>query len=182
MFRERAKHASLQLEPGDPRPSQVSEPIESGTPSDIPSNTPRNGSKENIALQSGAIAGIAIGGSAILILAALLIFFCRRRNRSGLITREVTDRARRRHQNSDLPVSEAHDTGRGNGYSTRWEPGEQPEGDQGYYSHRKPSPMLPMPGSSPTPLSHQGTGTYTYPFSPEAMGYAHDYIRTGSHL
>lgn len=182
MFRERAKHAGLQLEPGDPRPSKVSEPIESGAPSDTPTNTPGNGSKEAIARQPGVIAGIAVGSAAILILAILLVFFCRRRNRASLVAREVKDSSHRHHPDSAPPASEAHDTGRGNRYPPPWTPGAQPEGDQGYYSHRQPSSMPPMLGSSPTALSHHGTATYSYPFSAEAMGHASSWNGTGSHL
>ncbi len=74
-------NATLQLVPGENFPTEGSTttsavPTATSTPSAPPSNTNNGGSS---GLGPGPIAGIAIGGAAVVILAAALIYLCGRR-------------------------------------------------------------------------------------------------------
>lgn len=66
-----AERAQYQLEPGEPFPSETSLPR--------PPGAGGSGDEGGSSLSAGAIAGIAIGGAAVLILAGALIYLCGRR-------------------------------------------------------------------------------------------------------
>lgn len=70
-----AQNATFQMAPGDPWPSET--PLPSPRPSSSSSASSSSGGSSG--LSSGAIAGIAIGGAAVLVLAAALIYLCGRR-------------------------------------------------------------------------------------------------------
>ncbi|KAM7207654.1 hypothetical protein V8F20_001921 [Naviculisporaceae sp. PSN 640] len=74
---EYAERVQFQLAPGDPWPSETAgdQPTETSEPNyDKP-----KAEESNSRLSAGAIAGIAIGSAAVLILAAALIYICGRR-------------------------------------------------------------------------------------------------------
>ncbi|RKU41598.1 hypothetical protein DL546_000688 [Coniochaeta pulveracea] len=66
--------AADQMAPGDPFPSEGAEPSSTGYPGGVDDD---DGHHHH--LSAGAIAGIAIGGAAVLVLAGALIFLCGRR-------------------------------------------------------------------------------------------------------
>lgn len=71
-----AMNATYQMSPGDPFPSETANPTASHSPaSDSNSNQDSGGTH----LSTGAIVGIAIGGTAFLILAGVVIYLCGRR-------------------------------------------------------------------------------------------------------
>ena len=158
-------NATLQLTPGEPFPSETAS--SSGAPSatatssaggsgsDSDSDSHHHGSS----LSGGAIAGIAIGGAAVVVLAAALIYLCGRRG--GL------DKAYHRQSRSSLPAPmvEAKFTPKSPGqetfattqYSTP--PGNDP------YGHGAQSPPLVHPGhysmtGSPPPMSPEYQAQY----------------------
>jgi hypothetical protein len=65
--------AADQMTPGDPFPSEGAEPTSTGSPGGADNDD------DHHHLSAGAIAGIAIGGVAVLVLAGALIFLCGRR-------------------------------------------------------------------------------------------------------
>ncbi|KAK4162140.1 hypothetical protein QBC43DRAFT_88534 [Cladorrhinum sp. PSN259] len=75
-----AKKATYQLVPGEPFPTESprSKPTETGSSSSS-SNTDKKTDSGGGGLGAGAIAGIAIGGVAVLVLAAALLYLCGRR-------------------------------------------------------------------------------------------------------
>lgn len=66
--------AADQMAPGDPFPSEGAEPTSTGYPGGGDDDD-----EQHHHLSAGAIAGIAIGGAAVLVLAGALIFLCGRR-------------------------------------------------------------------------------------------------------
>ncbi|KAK4230572.1 hypothetical protein QBC38DRAFT_452208 [Podospora fimiseda] len=79
-----AKVAGYQLEPGQPFPSESPKPrpSETGSPSSGGNNNNDNNGDNKpggSSLSPGAIAGIAIGGVVVLVLAAALLYLCGRR-------------------------------------------------------------------------------------------------------
>ncbi|KAK4147686.1 uncharacterized protein C8A04DRAFT_33825 [Dichotomopilus funicola] len=76
---EFANEATYQLMPGEPFPSET--PVPTPTPGAGPpdDNHNSNGSGGGSGLSAGAIAGIAIGGAAVLILGAVVVYLCGRR-------------------------------------------------------------------------------------------------------
>lgn len=86
-----AANSSLQLVPGDPWPSEVAKPTSTPTGASTPSETNGGSSGQSggstdskqdsggSGLGAGAIAGIAIGGAAVLVIGAALIYLCGRR-------------------------------------------------------------------------------------------------------
>jgi len=73
-----AKQAERQLVPGEPFPTEsaLPKPTSSGSSSSDDHSSHKSGGG---GLSTGAIAGIAIGGAAVLILAAALLYLCGRR-------------------------------------------------------------------------------------------------------
>ncbi|KAB5539211.1 hypothetical protein GE09DRAFT_310195 [Coniochaeta sp. 2T2.1] len=67
-----AQSATFQMTPGDPWPSETESPIATGYPGGANSSTNHG----NHHLSAGAIAGIAIGGTAVLVLAGAMGFLC----------------------------------------------------------------------------------------------------------
>ncbi|CAN8099634.1 unnamed protein product [Discula destructiva] len=75
-----AQNATFQMKPGDPFPSESAETgSATSTPTASSSPSPSSSSNSSSHLGAGAIAGIAIGGAAVLILAVALIYMCGRR-------------------------------------------------------------------------------------------------------
>ncbi|KXJ86233.1 hypothetical protein Micbo1qcDRAFT_236963 [Microdochium bolleyi] len=77
----------FQLSPGDPFPEEAPAPINPSSPTATPNPAPAtppassggSGSSSGSGLSTGAIAGIAIGGAAVVILGIALIYFCGRK-------------------------------------------------------------------------------------------------------
>jgi hypothetical protein len=81
---EYAKNTTFQLAPGEPWPSETPRPTAGPTdsipgPSSSPDAAPADSGSSSNNLSAGAIAGIAIGGAAVLILAGALLYLCGRR-------------------------------------------------------------------------------------------------------
>lgn len=76
---EYTKNTTMQLSPGDPFPSETAASGSAGATSQPTSGSSSGGGHPGASLSSGAIAGIAIGGGAVVLLAAALIYLCGRR-------------------------------------------------------------------------------------------------------
>ncbi|KAK4175117.1 hypothetical protein QBC36DRAFT_355544 [Triangularia setosa] len=77
-----ASQAKLQLEPGEPFPTESARNGPTSTSSPVPdpgNNNNGGGGGGSTGLAPGAIAGIAIGAAAVVILAAVLLYLCGRR-------------------------------------------------------------------------------------------------------
>ncbi|KAK4199110.1 hypothetical protein QBC40DRAFT_282525 [Triangularia verruculosa] len=76
-----ASQAKLQLEPGEPFPTESAKngPTSTSTPSGSTDPANNNDGGGSSGLSPGAIAGIAIGAAAVVILAAVLLYLCGRR-------------------------------------------------------------------------------------------------------
>lgn len=75
-----AKNASYQMTPGEAFPSETaSSSSPSSSANSASGNSSGSSSDGHHSLSTGAIAGIAIGGAAVLILAATLLYLCGRR-------------------------------------------------------------------------------------------------------
>lgn len=75
-----AKNASYQMTPGEAFPSETASSSSPSSSANAASGTTSGSSANNHhVLSTGAIAGIAIGGAAVLILAAALLYLCGRR-------------------------------------------------------------------------------------------------------
>ncbi len=74
-----AINATTQLAPGEPFPSETLSPTHTPLAGSTDSAAPGTDDHEHHGLSAGAIAGIAIGGAAVLILAGALVFLCGRR-------------------------------------------------------------------------------------------------------
>ncbi|KAL2165223.1 hypothetical protein VTH06DRAFT_519 [Thermothelomyces fergusii] len=74
---EYAENATYQLMPGEPFPSET--PVPTPTPGQGPPSWDSGKDDGGSPLSAGAIAGIAIGGAAVLILGAALLYLCGRR-------------------------------------------------------------------------------------------------------
>lgn len=72
-----AREAPYQLAPGEPFPTETPSPRPPPSPSPPPPPPP--GGDGAAALGAGPIAGIAIGGTAVVLLAAVVIYLCGRR-------------------------------------------------------------------------------------------------------
>jgi hypothetical protein len=152
-----ALNATFQLAPGDPFPSETVSPTHTPPATSSSSSTSTGaastGGDGGHGLTSGAIAGIAIGGAAVLVLAGALVFLCGRRG--GL------DRAYRRStqtfsppmtDNKYNPKSPGQDTFSINHYS-------MPVVNDPY---RTNSPHTYASSPPPiTPNSHPAYGTYS---------------------
>lgn len=80
----------LQLEPGEPFPSETLNPTHKASPSSTGSGAASNDDHDHHGLSAGAIAGIAIGGAAVLVLAGALVFLCGRRGGLDMAYRRNT--------------------------------------------------------------------------------------------
>jgi len=85
-----AINATTQLVPGEPFPSESLNPTSTPSPTGAGSTAGGNGDHGHPGLSAGAIAGIAIGGAAVLILAGALIFLCGRRGGLDIAYRRST--------------------------------------------------------------------------------------------
>lgn len=74
---EYANDATYQLMPGEPFPSET--PVPTPTPGAGPPDEDNDSNGGGSGLSTGAIAGIAIGGAAVLILGAVVVYLCGRR-------------------------------------------------------------------------------------------------------
>jgi len=76
-----AKDVDYQLRPGDEWPKEEDDPTSTATPGkdDDSSNSDSDNGGGKKSLSTGAIAGIAVGGAAVLLLAGALLYLCGRR-------------------------------------------------------------------------------------------------------
>jgi len=76
-----AKDVDYQLRPGDEWPKEEDNPTSTATPgkNDDSSNSDSDNGGGKKSLSTGAIAGIAVGGAAVLLLAGALLYLCGRR-------------------------------------------------------------------------------------------------------
>ncbi|KAM7224479.1 hypothetical protein V8F06_000260 [Rhypophila decipiens] len=76
-----AQRVKFQLAPGDPWPSETAGnmPSETGSDNNDPGSKSSSSGDDHPHLSAGAIAGIAIGSAAVLVLAAALLYICGRR-------------------------------------------------------------------------------------------------------
>lgn len=79
---EKAKDVDYQLRPGDPFPTEEGFPSNTASPGGSDKDKDDNNSSGgggHKSLSTGAIAGIAVGGAAVLLIAGALLFLCGRR-------------------------------------------------------------------------------------------------------
>ncbi|KAF4983283.1 hypothetical protein FZEAL_1268 [Fusarium zealandicum] len=76
---DKGKEVDYQLRPGEPWPKEGGSPSETANPEDDDKSNSEDGEHGSSHLSTGAIAGIAIGSAAVLILAGGLIYLCGRR-------------------------------------------------------------------------------------------------------
>ncbi|TPX16417.1 uncharacterized protein E0L32_003711 [Thyridium curvatum] len=146
--KEFAANATFQLNPGEPLPSETSstKPAQSSSPPASGSDSSSHGSS----LSAGAIAGIAIGGAAVLLLAGALLYLCGRRERLDSLMH-------RRDRNSyAVPPTTTE-----NKYDPR-SPGQETFNSHSPYSVRDPY----GPGPHSPPMHSHYTGTPPPPMSP----------------
>lgn len=98
---EYAEKATFQMAPGDPFPSETS----SSSGSSSTSSSGADSSSHHHGLSAGAIAGIAIGGAAVLVLAAAVVYLCGRRG--GLDKAYNRQGRTNNHQQQQEPMVEA---------------------------------------------------------------------------
>lgn len=151
--KEFAANATFQLNPGEPLPSETSstKPSQSSTPG---SGSGSDSHSHGSSLSAGAIAGIAIGGAAVLILAGALLYLCGRRER--------LDSFMHRHNRNSYAVPPTTE----NKYDPR-SPGQETFHSQSHYSVRDPY----GPGPHSPPLHSHYAGTPPPPMSPGHPGY-----------
>jgi hypothetical protein len=172
---------TIQINPGDPWPSEEvnpftttasSTPSATGTPP--ASTTPAaSSSGGGSALSGGAIAGIAIGGAAVLILAAALIYIC------GLRGGQISAYRRSGHWGGgghQAPMEEARYPG-GPGSQGPRSPGantfnsaqyQRSPGQESFNPGDRQSPTSQYVGSPPpmSPGSHPAYGAFNQAHSP----------------
>ncbi|KAF5005948.1 hypothetical protein FDECE_7646 [Fusarium decemcellulare] len=148
---EKAKDVDYQLRPGDEFPTEEGFPSATAKPNDDDDNSDEStddsgsGGGSSHGLSSGAIAGIAIGAAAVLILAGGLIYLCGRRG--GF------DKAYRKSFRSSQvppPVAETQ-------FST-----PNPAGIDPWAANKGPGLMATSYGQSPPMSPHQSIG-YGHP-------------------
>lgn len=77
---DNAKDVDYQLRPGDEWPKEHGDPSSTATPGKDDEDSDNSGSGSGKkSLSTGAIAGIAVGGAAVLLLAGALLYLCGRR-------------------------------------------------------------------------------------------------------
>jgi hypothetical protein len=155
-----ALNATYQLKPGEQLPSESLSPTHTPSATSSPTSTgsaaANTGGDGGHGLSAGAIAGIAIGGAAVLVLAGTLLFLCGRRG--GL------DRAYRRSTQTFLPPpmtdhkynpkSPGQDTFSAHHYS-------MPAVNDPYRTNSPQTYTSSPPPITPTPNSHVGYPTYS---------------------
>lgn len=188
-----AEKVQFQLKPGDPWPSETAgeQPSETqssgyGSSDDASPNpnpdSQKSDSDDHPHLSPGAIAGIAIGGAAVLVLAAALIYICGRRG--GF------DKAYRKSAGTPLtsppvpqgPMAEGNYAGVGIIPSNPKSPGQSSfstypgAADQESYRSLTTSPQqpyynAPYNGTTPPPLGgvHQGYPVYQTAVPPQGV-------------
>ena len=73
------KNTTTQMVPGDPLPSETAAGTSGATPTSGASSGSDSHSHSSPTLSAGAIAGIAIGGAVVILIAATLLYLCGRR-------------------------------------------------------------------------------------------------------
>ncbi|KAK3942717.1 hypothetical protein QBC46DRAFT_242562, partial [Diplogelasinospora grovesii] len=175
-----AQNATFQLAPGDPWPSETEGPMPTATGTSSGSNSGggSGGDGSSSHLSPGAIAGIAIGSAAVLILAAALVYLCGRRGgldkayrRSGqafappAVAPGMVE-AKYNNNSPNLTASGPKSPGQAT-FSTYSAPGDHDP----YRSSMHPS----FAGSPPLPPSSPGYSTYQSAYHtppPEQQHYA----------
>jgi hypothetical protein len=141
-----ALNATYQLEPGQPFPSETLAPT--STPG--ASNSQDDGHNH---LSAGAIAGIAIGGAAVLVLAGALVFLCGRRGGLNMGYRRST--ATMQPPMVDAQYAPEHKSP-GQGMATH-----HYSGPIGADAYRTNSPHTYASSPPPMTPNHQAYGTYS---------------------
>jgi hypothetical protein len=171
--------SAIQLNPGDPWPSEKSNPFTtSGSPTQTATSTPAatssavaSSSGGGSSLSGGAIAGIAIGGAAVVILAAALIYIC------GLRGGQIAAYRRSGHWGRQAPMEEARYAG-GSGSQGPRSPGQntfnssqyqRSPGQETFNTADQSSPHASQYVGSPPPMSpgsHPAYGAFNQVHSP----------------
>lgn len=163
---EFAKKAPYQLAPGDPFPTETSKstptPSSSSSPGGAPGPASDNGGGHH--LSTGAIAGIAIGAAAVLVLGGGLIYMCGWRYARGASrprsTQTLPPTSMVDAKFSPSPNSPDPGTGSMPRYSIP--PGNDP------YRTQSPPHAYGRPPSSIDPNSHPAYGMYSDPRHPSS--------------
>lgn len=166
------KNTTLQLVPGDPFPSETAAGTSGPTPTSASSSGSGSHSHSSPPLSAGAIAGIAIGGSVVLLIAATLLYLCGRRG--GL---DKAYNRQSRHTMAPPPVSEvkynagAKSPGQETFATTAYS--VTPSNDP-YQHHHSRSLSQGIPGysaqnGSPPPMSVHSQNSYQHFGGPPGM-------------
>jgi len=153
---EKANSVDYQLTPGEPWPSEADyttatahatvDPTSTSTATADPANDSGHGGSHDSGLSAGAIAGIAIGGAVVLILAAGLLYLCGRRGGFDKAYRKSFRNSATPYPNGPPPVTEAS-------Y------GSPSTGAEIWAGNKHPHSMTAGLGQSP-PISPQHTAAY----------------------
>lgn len=166
------KNATTQVVPGDPLPSETAASTSGATPTSGSSSGSGSNSHSSAPLSPGAIAGIAIGGSVVLLIAATLLYLCGRRG--GL------DKAYNRQSRHTMPPPPLSEVKYNAGAKS---PGQEtfattaysvtPSNDP-YQHHHERSMSQGIPGysahnGSPPPMSVHSQNSYQHFGSPPSI-------------
>ena len=173
-----AANSTLQFVPGEPFPSETLSPTTTPTSTPTPGSGTTGGQNDSAessnsggsSLSAGAIAGIAIGGAAVLILGAGLIYMCGRRGGSEWAFRKSL-------QGGHMPPGAINGGMAEARFHDPKSPGQQtmasfPNGDRDPYRFSAQTVQAPLtgqyPGTPPPPLSPgmHGYGAYSSPVAP----------------
>lgn len=170
------KNTTLQLSPGDPLPSETAASGSAGATSQ-PTSGSSPGGHSGSRLSSGAIAGIAIGGAVVVVLAAALIYLCGRR---GGIDKAYTRQGGRSAPPPPMieakydtaggaPKSPGQETFATTAYSTT--PSNDPyQPQQAGYGHAGAVPGYSVSSASPPPVSVHSHSSYQHFGAAPGMG------------
>ncbi|KAF5023643.1 hypothetical protein F66182_4312 [Fusarium sp. NRRL 66182] len=180
-WQERAKDVDFQLRPGDPWPTEEDFPSATADPgasdeesTDDSGSDSDGGGGGKKGLSTGAIAGIAVGGAAVLLLAGALLYLCGRRG--GF------DKAYRKGFRSSVgppgpPVTETQYASPNPTVADPWAPAKSPGLMATSYTQSPPlSPHQSLPyGTHPGMVSQDGTPMSYYDPHPTQYSDHHHY-------
>lgn len=166
------KNTTTQMVPGDPLPSETAAGTAATATSGSSSGSGSHG-HSSASLSPGAIAGIAIGGSVVVLIAATLLYLCGRRG--GL---DKAYNRQSRHTMPPPPVSEvkynagAKSPGQETFATTTYS--ATPSNDPYQHHHARSMsqglPGYPTQNGSPPPMSVHSQNSYQHFGSPPGMG------------
>jgi hypothetical protein len=167
------KNTTTQMVPGDPLPSETAAGTAGATSTSGSSSGSGSHAQSSPPLSAGAIAGIAIGGAVVLLIAATLLYLCGRRG--GL---DKAYNRQSRHTMPPPPVSEmkynagAKSPGQETFATTTYS--VTPSNDP-YQHHHERSTSQGVPGysalnGSPPPMSVHSQNSYQHFGGPHGMG------------